>query len=421
MKIQNIPLWVFFGLMIMFILAFTIGYTLDIHSHTKAVRLITLWRAALLIVGATYLWTVRQDLPNLVDAISITVGCMLLVGAFSGLFNHSDWRSYLVHGFQYASLLVSYLIGRDLARRDIPKMAFTAIFITILAGYTIAMMLYAATPGLHSGSYSFQPNLALLPLAHNGNPISTIASAVLIIVGNKRAVFIGACFCTAALAVLFIAKRRGGFSFPVQTISIFVLTPMIAAATISILSTVQIPLMGMVGTRLSSSPSFINTDTKSRMADSGSKMAEATVDPLVRLTGARNVEIEAIWQLLSSKPNEFLIGAGFGSKFEMDYVSPNNYDRVRYTREQADVMPAHIAMTSGLPLAILFTGILVVVFCRMFSRLGELQHMDRTFSLFSISLLIDILLGFNPTNALVWSSIGYATMRSLDSGTITSK
>jgi len=220
-------------------------------------------------------------------------------------------------------------------------------------------------------------------------------------------------------------------------ISTFALTLTIAAAVIAILSNVQIPLVGMVATRTSLSPTFINTDTQSLLVDSASKRPddqrttvqgkkevariEATVDPAVRLTGARNVEVEAIWRLLNSLPIGTLIGAGFGSKFEMDYVSPNNYERVTYSREQADVMPAHIAMTSGLPLSILFTSVLVIVFWRMFSNLGALQQMDRTVSLFSISLAIDILLGFNGTNALFWSSVGYATMRSLDSGKIIPK
>ncbi len=438
MKIQNILLWVLFALIIAFILAFTICYTLDFHYHTKLVGLLTLCRVALLIVGIVYLWTVRQNLSRLVDAISITVGCIIVAGAISGLLNDSNWRSYFVHGFQYSSLLVSYLVGRDLACHDIPKRFFIILFSAIVAGYTIATMFYVATPGLHSGSYSFQPNLALLPLAYNGNAIMSVASAVLILFGNKRAVFIGGCFCVATLAVL-IGRRKGGFSLPVQTISIFVLAPVIALGTVSILSTLQIPLVKMVGERISSSPSFIDTDTNLRISDSGPQKAgspprspaeqnvaternnefvrkEATVDPWVRWTGARNVEVKAIQQLLSSQPTGTLFGVGFGSTFEMDYISPNDYGRVNYTREQADVMLAHIAMTSGIPLSILFTALLVVAFWRMFTGLDALQDLDRTFALFSISLFVDIMTGFNGTNAAIWSSIGYATMRSLNPG-----
>ena len=148
---------------------------------------------------------------------------------------------------------------------------------------------------------------------------------------------------------------------------------------------------------------------------------EAKLDPMLRLTGARNVEVGAVWKLLKSRPTGILLGAGFGSRFEMAYLSPNDYEPVGYTRDQADVMPAQIAFTSGLPLSILFTAILFITFWRMFSRLDTLQGIDRTFSLFSLTLAIDIMLGFSGTDALMWSSIGYATMRSLGPTTIASK
>lgn len=409
--------------MIAFILTYSISYTLDISYHTNTVVWLTVSRVALLFVAMAYLWTVRRNLPHLFDVLSLTAGGIILVGAISGLFNHSDWTSYLRHGFQYSCLLAFYLVGRDLACREIPKAAFIVIFINMLAGYTIAAVLYAVTPGLHSGSYSFQPNLALLPLAYNGGAVMSAASAVLILIGNKRAVFVGACLCAAALIALFVMKSRGRSSLLIQTSLTFVMTPLIGVAAISILSFVQIPLVGTVATRISSSPTFIDTNTNSRLADSASSVQkeqverdEANVSPLVRWTSARNIEVEAVARLLNSRPFGTLVGAGFGSEFDMDYISPNNYERVVYPREQADVMPAHIAMTSGWPLSIFFTAALVLSSWRMFARLNALQHMDRTFALFSVSLFLDIMLGFNGTNALVWTSVGYATMRSLKPG-----
>jgi len=432
MNLRSSLSWMFFGLMIAFILTYTIGYTLDIRYHTNTVVWLTASRIALLFVATVYVWTVRRNLPYLFDALSLTAGGIILVGAISGLFNRSDWTSYLRHGFQYSCLLAFYLAGRDLACRKISKAAFIVIFIAILAGYTMATVLYAATPGLHSGSYSFQPNLALLPLAYNGGAVMSAACAILILIGNKRAVFVGACFCVAALITLFMMKSRGGSSLPIRTSSTFAMALMIGVAVTSILPSVQIPLLGMVATRISSSPSFIDTDTNSRLADPAPPdddnknmtvlqkeqvaRQEAAVAPLVRWTSARNIEVEAVARLLNSRPIGALVGAGFGSQFEMDYISPNNYERVFYPREQADVMPAHIAMTSGWPLSIFFTIVLVVLLWRMFARLDALQHMDRTFALFSVSLFLDIMLGFNGTNALVWTSFGYATMRSLKPG-----
>jgi hypothetical protein len=449
MKFRTFLLWTLFGLTIAFVLTYTITYTFDLRYYTNTVRLVTASRIALLAVSVIYLWTVRENLPRLLDGLSLTAAGIIVVGAISGLFNDSDWASYLRHGFQYACLLVFYLVGRDLACREIPKAVFTVLLTAILGGYTVATILYAATPGLQSGSYSFQPNLALLPLAYNGPALMSAASALLIVIGNKRAIFIGACFCIAALIVIFFERRRGGLSLPVRTFATFALTLTIAVTTVSILSTVKIPLLGMVATRISSQPSFIDTDTNSRMADlmprttdskspagpnTGAQRKEpinrkeqiarkeeftrkeATVSTMVRWTGARNVEVEAIWQLLNSRPLGFLIGAGFGSGFEMDYISPNDYERVNYPRDQADVMPSHVAMTSGWPLSLLFTAVIVVAYWRMFFRLDALPQMDRTFALFALSLFLDVMLGFNGTNAVAWCSIGYATMRSLNPG-----
>jgi hypothetical protein len=148
---------------------------------------------------------------------------------------------------------------------------------------------------------------------------------------------------------------------------------------------------------------------------------EADLDPMLRLTSARNVEVEAVWRLINSAPMGLLIGAGLGSKFEMKYISPNDYQAVSFMRDQADIMPGHIAMTSGLPLSILFTVVLFVVFWRIFVRLDELQEIDRTLAIFSLSLTLDLLLGFNGTNPVTWSAIGYATMRSRELDAVASR
>ena len=454
MNVQKVLLWMFFGLMIAFVLAFTISYTLDMYTYhnSNAVALLSAGRIILLVVGTAYLWTVRENLGNAVDAFSIILVAVILVGAATGLFNQSDWLSYLRHGFQYACMLVFYLVGRDLSRRNVPKPVFITIFIAILFGYTIATILYAATPGLQSGSYSFQPNLALLPLAYNGSAIMSAISIALIIVGNKRAVFVGASFCIATLVVLALTKRRGRRGLLVRTTAILALTPAIAISTALTLSGLQIPLVGMVANRLSPAPSFVNTDTKAAMTDLVTKplgdptpppygtgtstdqnsakrsaeapaertitperreeirKGEANVDPLLRLTGARNVELVSVWRLLKSRPLGLLAGAGFGSAFAMEYISPNDYEPVNYVREQADVMPVQIALTSGLPLAVLLTAALLFSLLRMYMHLAALQPMGRTFSLFCLSTTLDIIFGFNATNAVIWVSVGYATM-----------
>jgi hypothetical protein len=63
-------------------------------------------------------------------------------------------------------------------------------------------------------------------------------------------------------------------------------------------------------------------------------------------------------------------------------------------------------------LAILFPMVLFINFGRMFLRLERLPDIDRTVVIFSLSLTLDLVFGFTGTNPIIWSSIGYATMRS---------
>jgi hypothetical protein len=82
-----------------------------------------------------------------------------------------------------------------------------------------------------------------------------------------------------------------------------------------------------------------------------------------------------------------------------------------YRRFQADVMPVHLAITSGVPLSLLFTVSLTAGLWRMFLRLGQLAPMDRTLALFVLSLTLDIAVGFNATNPIIWASVGYTLAR----------
>jgi hypothetical protein len=419
----------------MYIFIASTAYTADIYFKINSVMWLTVCRILLLFAGATFLVMDHKAMIREIDALAIVLMAIIFVGAAGGLFGLASWTTYFRHGFQYIFMLEFYLIGRGIARSgDIKPWQMNAACIAALSGYTISSALYALTPGLRSGAYSFQPNLALLPLAHNSSVLMSGAAAVVIVIGNKRAVLVGACFCVAALAVPYFARCMNGLRTAVRSALILLLTPAILIVTTWALSLSNIPLMAMVANRLSLAPSFINTDTKtllSTTASAADKIAptsivgdriqgpaihqaqsdaavanENAVDPTTRFTGARNVEIEAVWNLIKSNA---LTGVGFGSNYEMKYISPNDYEPVSFPRDQADVMPAHIAMTSGLPLSILFSVVLFIAFWQIFLSIGELHGMDRTLSLFVLSLSLDIVLGFTGTNPIIWSAVGYAT------------
>ena len=270
------------------------------------------------------------------------------------------------------------------------------------------------TPTMQAGAYSFQPNLALLPLAQNGSWITSALSALVIIIGNKRAVFVGGCFCVAVLIVFAVSKGRRGML--AKAAAILALSPVIALATtlgLAGLNHIGVPIVGIVVDRFSPAPSFSPTAVQSAHPEKSIediKQLEANVDPMLRLTSARNIEAMAVWNLLQNKRAGLLIGAGLGSRFEVDYTSPNDYQHVSFVRDQADVMPVHIAMTSGVPLAALFTVVLVWAFVKLLLRLDRFSGIEGAIALFSISLVPDTLLGFNGTNPLVWAAAGYAIM-----------
>ncbi|MDX6710315.1 MAG: hypothetical protein QOH96_1331 [Blastocatellia bacterium] len=440
--IQKRLLGAIFCLLLLFIFLASTAYTIDITFRTEIVRWLTGCRVLLLITGCAFLCTLGGTLVRDVDLLAIIVSGIILVGAVAGLFGMGGWPTYLRHGFQYGFILVFYLIGRHVARIGIRPWQMNLACVTAIVGYAISTVIYALTPGLQSGAYSFQPDLALLPLSYNYSAAMSAASGFLIVIGNKRAVFVGACFCLAALTILAISRRTNVLRFPIREGAILALTPVITVLAASILSATQIPMLGMVANRFSAEPSFIDANTKKVLTSpplpaspgrpQGGSTGPATSPPdrqqgtteqvennterMVRLTSARNIEAEAVWNLIKSAPIGVLVGAGFGAGFEMKYTSPNDYQPVSFWRDQADVMPVHIAMTSGLPLAILFSIALFVTFSRMFLRLAQLVDIDRAVVLFSLSIPLDLVLGFTATNPIIWSSIGYAAMRTLGTG-----
>src|SRR4051812_38316210 len=115
-----------------------------------------------------------------------------------------------------------------------------------------------------------------------------------------------------------------------------------------------------------------------------------------------------------STPAGVLFGAGFGSEFQVSYISPNDYSPVSFWRDQADLMPVHIALTSGFVLAVLFPVTLFWNFWRMFLRLGLLERIDETMVIFCLGLTLDLLWGFPATNRVIGWATGYPTKRPLE-------
>jgi hypothetical protein len=190
---------------------------------------------------------------------------------------------------------------------------------------------------------------------------------------------------------------------------------LIGATTLGIqeLSHAGVPLLD-VGHRLTASqayhaPHSPESDTRASPKSNPPVPRKPQVDFLTRFTSARNVEAESVWRVLNETPFGPWLGAGLGATFKVSYTSPNDFKPVAFERDQADVLPVHLALTSGIPLAIAFCILLLYLCWRTFAALGELQRPDLTLAIFALSVLPDVVLGFNATNPIIWGTFGYAS------------
>ncbi|MBR0875022.1 hypothetical protein JQ633_32010 [Bradyrhizobium tropiciagri] len=397
-------------LLIGFALVFSVSYTFEYVTHIKAVWLLTTLRCVLLFTGCCYLFVRRDELAGSLDAFSGCFIAIILVGALSGLHAGIDWFGYLRHGFQYAVLLTFYLVGRTLGTRPIPLAVLKVFSFAILAGYLIAAVMYAMTPGLQSGSYSFQPNLALLPVSFSltmGKPLITLVGSALVIFGNKRAVYLGlAVVFSVALALWLIRREQPYRRIAVVCVAVPVISFALGFVVLKIGTMTKVPVVTSVVDRFSPAPTF----------NGGSEVSaakEATVDPIVRITSARSTEAESVWEKERHGWASALFGLGLGSRFVVNYISPNDYKPVEIDREQADLAPVHVALTSGLPLGLLFTVVYGGMLLLMFLRLSDADDATRVLAVFCIGLVFDTMLGFNPTNPVTWLALGIVSRRLL--------
>ncbi len=404
-----------FASLIAYILIFTVAYTLNFRVPVHVEILLPVIRVALLFLACGYFFMARDKLSQCLDPLAICVAAILVLGAVSGLANDKSWFVYFRQGFQYAFLLAFYLIGREVGGRAIPPAAMTASSIAILFGYAMAAAIYMVTPGLQSGSYSYQPNLALLPTAW-GVALSQwpmpLIGAVLIVIGNKRAVYLGLSILLAAGVALWLERRRGRsllLRFGAITILAPAISLLLAGAISQLTSTMALPqITSAVVDRFSPQPTFNGSNAATVAPEQ-----EAKIDFIVRFTGARSIEVAVLWDMIRNNPSEAFFGHGLGNEFTVRYISPNDYQPVQFERDQADLAPVHIAMTSGVPLAAVFTVLLGGMLLVSFMRIDAGDSTDRALALFVIASGLDIVLGFNPTNPVCWLALGIVSRRML--------
>lgn len=405
------------ALLVAYVLLFTICYTLEFRVELGSVLWLTESRVALLCVAGLYLMLARPHFMQVFDPFALCILAAIITGLISGLLTSSSWFIYFRQLFQYSFLLVFYLVGRELSSHKISTRSMNWVSIAILVGYAVASAIFLATPGLHSGSYSFQPNLALLPVAWAlalGNWLFVLLGTVLVVLGNKRAVYVGLSLMIAIYIAIRVQRNRKATMLErIALVGLF--APMIGVLlggavylfTWSLDSVAKVSVPTVVE-RFTVAPTFNGgADAESRPE------GEIKVDSLVRLTSARSVEFLAVWEIVTSSAQKVLLGQGFGSSFTVKYFSPNDYAPVQFERIQADLAPVQIALTSGIPLACAFVILLLGMTFSIFLKVDTLSRLDTAIALFSIGLLLDTLLGFHPTNPLCWLALGIASGRML--------
>lgn len=405
---RRLVLRILFGLLFVYILIFTISYTLEYQVNFDFVRFLTGTRIMLLAVGGCYLWLIRENLVELLDPFAACLLLIIVSGALSGLLDQKDWLTYFRHFFQYAFLLAFYLLGRDVACRSVPEGAVKILSSAILCGYMVATAIYVATPGLQLGGYSFQPNLALLSVASSlatSNWVGSVVGCLVVVIGDKRAVYLGLSLIIAVYIAVIINRRSHRTKF--ERLAIIVVgTPIVSLGLGVVVTALGWAMMSYGNVRVATVVERFTLEPTYNGGAEATAANEAKVSPLVRLTSARNIEAEAVWNLVSKSPYQALFGNGFGSKFTVRYISPNNYKPVEFSRDQADLAPVHVALTSGLPLAIVFTVLLSGLIFASLIKVWTAVGVDLTMTLFSIGTFVDSLLGFQATNPLCWMALG---------------
>mgnify|MGYP002393355069 CR=1 FL=1 len=304
-----------------------------------------------------------------------------------------------------------YLLGRCVGTKEFETKVLFAASIVALAAYSIGAILYALVPGLHSGAYSLQPNSANIALSTGivlNNPYLAGWAMVIIAIGNKRAVLLGACLILTISIVERILAHKPKTKWIIHLLLMAAIFPVLSTISIGAmtsLSKMGVPMLSVADRSISA------LETHAANDDVKLSINKEDYDQILHLTSGRHIEVISVWRLLNQSPLGTLVGAGFGSKFKMEYVSPADGSLVAFERDQADFLPAHVAMTSGLPVAILMTLALIYFWLRLLPSSRTAKGSDLIILLFFLGSLTDTGLGFNPTNPTTWAALGYLTRR----------
>jgi hypothetical protein len=402
-------------LMVLFALLFPMVWTLDITLKIATVPVLTGVRVLSLLSCLACLAAFAHRIPGgLRDPVLVVFGLLFVSAAFVGLLNRNNVDAFLRQAFGHVFMAAFYCFGKLVYLQAPREKVLRLLSTVVLAGYSVALLLYLRTPGLHSGAYSYAPGLALLSLAYcmvTDSFVGTILAALLIVFGNKRADLLGASLIIAFYVVDMFVRRQGPEergAFAVKKLAalavVFVAVSVLVIQGLSELSTLGVPHLA-VADRFALKPALRGRG--GYLLVRPAPQVRGKTNWVSRFTSGRDAEFRAVSESLLEAPLGHVIGKGFGGTFEMNYLSPYTGDVVLFERTSADVLLAHLGLVNGYPAGLVFLTVLLYVHLRIAVRSHRYGRYPYVFALFFSGFLLDVSLGFVQTNPFYWTALGF--------------
>ncbi|MEQ9667164.1 hypothetical protein [Coleofasciculus sp. G2-EDA-02] len=350
----------------------------------------TYFRAFLIILAAIFVVIKMKFVKDgLIFVFSIYTGVGLLTGAII----NTEHNLIIRHLFAACFMILMYWCGRIMTidRRVFNKIIQVAAW-AILAAY--AIVFFKIQPLLEYNQVGFSSGPLLLSQAvglTRGLPLLYIPSFLLILLGRKRGVILGS-ILMFILSIVFLNKKYSiSQSVKILLIPFLIVLVFVVAFVIYLFKDVLIDLLPFTAGTMERFARFFE--------------GNATISFLL---SARDAEAKGVLDTLSKVPSGMglLIGAGFGSTYELEYFSPYLQSRQSYILLQPDVVFNYFLMHSGFPAAFLVILFLLYRILMLYSKLGN-SSLHQDIYLFLITYSLDMSLSFVPNNPLFWILLGY--------------
>lgn len=373
------------------------AYEANVES-TTITSFSSLGRAVVLVLAAVVL---LYDCSKW-DSLGLTLAISCVVGLLVGFTRENDWATLGRHAFAGIFVPCLYTAGLNFTiaekrlRVILGAFAWLYLWAFFLVFFNLASLL---TESL--GIVGYSPGHLLLSLAVGLNrysPLLAISSLVLIALGNKRGVLLGA-LCMIGFW-FYVRQRR------FRSATWLILGTATAAAAVFVGG------YGLYLLRENMSPDIpILSGALERVA----RFFQPDEEGLTYLSSARDTEFQGVRETLAAQPGGWLWGGGFGATYVNEYYSHFLESWQVSDRFQPDVILFYYLLTSGLPLALLIVGLVALRFWRIVHH-TFVTGRNREVVFFLVAYFMDMVLSYQPNDPLFWLLLGYACRQASENG-----